>query len=79
MNDITKQHTKSAYYNKIIHVPDGEKYGFPKKCLSEDDDLTSWLIEQGIPEESILEHDFHIIVSEEIQYNPVTLSVVIDT
>jgi hypothetical protein len=37
--------------DKIIDPPEGWKYGFPKKCTEDCDDLNKWLTDNGYPEE----------------------------
>ena len=38
---------------KMVDPPAGWKYGFPKAIPDEIEDVTSWLVEQGYPQEEI--------------------------
>jgi len=58
-----------------IDIPDGEKYGFPKKYeYQEGESLRDWLISNGCPEKVLTTMVFPTIISNTIENEPKQLS-----
>lgn len=55
----------NVYDNKMVDIPHGDKYGFPKKYHGDGENLFQWIVEQGYPEELMEAQDFEVKLYDE--------------